>query len=148
MPVDFDADTPYYQQIEDHARGAAGAEIATVDLALSWMKGFSLMRPPSHHATQTKTMGFCYLNSISIAGPSRSRNCCQRVAIWDFNAHHGNGTEASFWQPANQRVRFAFCSPIARLSGHRQIIARKCLQLAYPAKYGCRKACLGCSPAA
>jgi hypothetical protein len=43
VPVDFDADTPYYQQIEDHARGAAGAEIATVDLALSWMKGFSLM---------------------------------------------------------------------------------------------------------
>jgi threonine dehydrogenase-like Zn-dependent dehydrogenase len=37
VPVDFDADTPYYQEIEDHARRAAGAAIATVDLALSWM---------------------------------------------------------------------------------------------------------------
>jgi hypothetical protein len=41
VPVDFDADTPYYPEIEDHARSAAGAAIATVDLALSWMKGFT-----------------------------------------------------------------------------------------------------------
>src|SRR5580692_2777134 len=51
QPVDFDSDTPFYPGIEEHARCAAGAAIGTVDLALRREKGFSLMRPPGHHAT-------------------------------------------------------------------------------------------------
>jgi acetoin utilization deacetylase AcuC-like enzyme len=105
VPMDFDADTPYYPEIEDHARRAAGAAIATVDLALSGRKGFSLMRPPGHHATQTRAMGFCYLNSVAIAAHHALAIGCQRVAIWDFDAHHGNGTEATVF--GNQRIRFA-----------------------------------------
>jgi acetoin utilization deacetylase AcuC-like enzyme len=105
VPTDFDADTPYYPEIEDHARRAAGAAIATVDLALSGRKGFSLMRPPGHHATQTRAMGFCYLNSVAIAAHHALAFGCQRVAIWDFDAHHGNGTEATVF--GNQRIRFA-----------------------------------------
>jgi acetoin utilization deacetylase AcuC-like enzyme len=65
--VDFDSDTPYYPEIETHARRAAGAAIGSVDLALSGRKGFALIRPPGHHATPTRAMRFCYLNSIAIA---------------------------------------------------------------------------------
>ena len=104
-PVDFDADTPYYPGIEEHARRAAGAAIGSVDLALSGRKGFSLFRPPGHHATPTKAMGFCYLNSIAIAAHHALALGCERVAIWDFDAHHGNGTEAIVF--GNDRIRFA-----------------------------------------
>jgi acetoin utilization deacetylase AcuC-like enzyme len=93
QPVDFDPDTPFYPGIEEHARLAAGAAIASVDLALCGQQGFSLMRPPGHHATSTRAMGFCYLNSIAIAAHHALDVGCERVAIWDFDAHHGNGTE-------------------------------------------------------
>jgi acetoin utilization deacetylase AcuC-like enzyme len=104
-PVDFDPDTPYYPGIDEHARRAAGAAIGSVDLALSGRKGFSLMRPPGHHATPTQAMGFCYLNSIAIAAHYALAIGCERVAIWDFDAHHGNGTEAIV--SGNNRIRFA-----------------------------------------
>jgi acetoin utilization deacetylase AcuC-like enzyme len=104
-PVDFDADTPYYPGIEKHARRAAGAAIASVDLALGGGKGFALFRPPGHHATPTRAMGFCYLNSIAIAAYHALAIGCERVAIWDFDAHHGNGTEAIVF--GHDRIRFA-----------------------------------------
>lgn len=104
-PVDIDPDTPYHPGIEDHARRAAGAAIGSVDLALSGRKGFSLMRPPGHHATPTQAMGFCYLNSIAIAALYALAAGCERVAIWDFDAHHGNGTEAIV--SGHHRIRFA-----------------------------------------
>lgn len=104
-PIDFDADTPYYPGIEEHARRAAGAAIGSVDLALRGKKGFSLMRPPGHHATSTRAMGFCYLNSIAIAAHYALATGCERVGIWDFDAHHGNGTEEIVF--GNHRIRFA-----------------------------------------
>jgi acetoin utilization deacetylase AcuC-like enzyme len=105
QPIDFDADTPFYPGIEEHARRAAGAAIDVVDLALCGRKGFSLMRPPGHHATSTRAMGFCYLNSIAIAAYYALATGCERVGIWDFDAHHGNGTEEIVF--GNNRVRFA-----------------------------------------
>jgi acetoin utilization deacetylase AcuC-like enzyme len=104
QPIDFDADTPFYPGIEEHARRAAGAAINSVDLALSGRKGFSLMRPPGHHATSTRAMGFCYLNSITIAARYALATGCERVGIWDFDAHHGNGTEEIVF--GNNRIRF------------------------------------------
>ena len=104
QPMDFDADTPYYPGIDEHARRAAGAAIEAVDLALSGRDAFSLMRPPGHHATATKAMGFCYLNSIAIAAEYALAMGCERVAIWDFDAHHGNGTEEIV--SSNKRIRF------------------------------------------
>ena len=56
-PVDFDADTPYYPGIEEHARRAAGAAIGSVDLALGGRKGFSLVRPPGRNISQTSSGG-------------------------------------------------------------------------------------------
>jgi acetoin utilization deacetylase AcuC-like enzyme len=104
QPMDFDADTPYYPAIDEHARRAAGAAIEAVDLALSGRDAFSLMRPPGHHATATKAMGFCYLNSIAIAAEYALATGCARVAIWDFDTHHGNGTEEIVSN--NKRIRF------------------------------------------
>ena len=51
------------------------------------------MRPPGHHATRGRAMGFCYLNQIAIAALEARRRGVARVAVWDFDAHHGNGTE-------------------------------------------------------
>lgn len=89
----FDADTPFHEGIDGHARRAAGAAIECSRLALSGQRAFSLMRPPGHHATREKAMGFCYLNSIAIAAFDALAGGLKRVAIWDFDAHHGNGTE-------------------------------------------------------
>jgi acetoin utilization deacetylase AcuC-like enzyme len=91
---DFDADTPYFPGVHDHARRAAGAAMAAADAALTGEPAFSLMRPPGHHATADQAMGFCYLNSIAIAALHAKARGLARVAVWDFDAHHGNGTEA------------------------------------------------------
>jgi acetoin utilization deacetylase AcuC-like enzyme len=55
---------------------------------------FSLMRPPGHHATPNRAMGFCYLNSVAIAVLEALATGAKRVAVYDFDVHHGNGTEA------------------------------------------------------
>lgn len=91
---DFDADTPYLPNIAEHARQGVAAALLTVDLALAGQRAFSLMRPPGHHATATQAMGFCYLNQIAIAAVAARARGLARVAVWDFDAHHGNGTEA------------------------------------------------------
>src|SRR5687768_2869801 len=95
-PSDFDSDTPFFSDIEDHARRAVGAAVMAAEYALtSAQPVFSLMRPPGHHATASQAMGFCYLNAIAIATLYAQSNLgAQRVAVWDFDAHHGNGTEA------------------------------------------------------
>jgi len=51
------------------------------------------MRPPGHHATRAKSMGFCYLNSVAIAALAARAEGVERVAVFDFDVHHGNGTE-------------------------------------------------------
>jgi len=120
---DFDADTPVYPKIYDHALRAAGAALETAYAALRGERAFSLMRPPGHHATRDRAMGFCYFNHIAIAalnalaaaGGGESGEAAastqatkphvERVAIWDFDAHHGNGTEAIVAE--NPQIAFA-----------------------------------------
>lgn len=89
---DIDADTPHFPGIYDHARRAVGAAIAAADRARVGQQAFALMRPPGHHCTRTQAMGFCYLNQIAIAALQAAASD-RRVAVWDFDAHHGNGTE-------------------------------------------------------
>lgn len=93
---DFDGDTPYFPGIADHARRAVSAAIEAAQHALSTRQPcFSLMRPPGHHATADTAMGFCYLNQIAVAAFAMQRSsAAAKVAIWDIDAHHGNGTEA------------------------------------------------------
>lgn len=92
-PTDFDADTPYHEGISEHAFRAAGAAVACAEQGLAGRKPFSLMRPPGHHACREKAMGFCYLSSVAIAALAARAAGAKRVAVWDFDAHHGNGTE-------------------------------------------------------
>jgi acetoin utilization deacetylase AcuC-like enzyme len=102
---DFDPDTPYYPSIKMYARRSAGAAIETVRTALHGEPAFSLMRPPGHHATQDRAMGFCYFSNVAIAALDALEKGVERVAIWDFDGHHGNGTEAILAH--NERIRFA-----------------------------------------
>jgi acetoin utilization deacetylase AcuC-like enzyme len=102
---DFDADTPLYSNIEMHARRSVGAAIEATRSALQGDAAFSLMRPPGHHSTRDRAMGFCYFSNVAVAALDALENQGKRVAIWDFDGHHGNGTEAIVAH--NERIRFA-----------------------------------------
>ena len=101
----FDLDTPFYPNIEVQARRSAGAAIDAMRSALRGEPAFSLMRPPGHHATRDRAMGFCYFSNVAVAALDALENNAARIAIWDFDGHHGNGTEAILAN--NERIRFA-----------------------------------------
>lgn len=61
-------------------------------------RGFAIVRPPGHHAEPDNPMGFCLFNNIAVAAADAVAGGLSRVAIIDFDAHHGNGTQAIFWQ--------------------------------------------------
>ena len=90
---DFDADTPAYPGIFSHAARSAGAALEVAREARRGTRAFSLMRPPGHHAMRDRPMGFCYFGNIAVAALDALAAGIERVAIWDFDAHHGNGTE-------------------------------------------------------
>jgi acetoin utilization deacetylase AcuC-like enzyme len=102
---DFDADTPAYPNIFERALRSAGAAIDAAQSALGGDRAFTLMRPPGHHATRDHAMGFCYFSNVAVAALDSLENGAKCVAIWDFDAHHGNGTEAIVAH--NSRIVFA-----------------------------------------
>jgi acetoin utilization deacetylase AcuC-like enzyme len=81
------------------ALGAVGATLAISRRILSegCGRGFAIVRPPGHHAEPDHPMGFCLLNNIAIAAADAVASGASKVAIIDFDAHHGNGTQAAFW---------------------------------------------------
>jgi acetoin utilization deacetylase AcuC-like enzyme len=93
-PEDFDADTPFYENIGDYARASVAAALDALTAARTGENVFSLMRPPGHHAMRNRAMGFCYLNNMAIAVLEAAATGAKRVAVYDFDVHHGNGTEA------------------------------------------------------
>jgi acetoin utilization deacetylase AcuC-like enzyme len=93
IPQDFDADTPFYENIYDYARASVAVALDALKIARNSENVFSLMRPPGHHATREKSMGFCYLNNIAITVLEAVATGTKRVAVFDFDVHHGNGTE-------------------------------------------------------
>ncbi len=90
----FDGDTPAHPGIFDHATRSVGGGLQALKAARASETAFSLLRPPGHHATSERAMGFCYLNSIAIAVLEAAATGSNRVAVFDFDVHHGNGTEA------------------------------------------------------
>jgi acetoin utilization deacetylase AcuC-like enzyme len=101
----FDADTPAYENIFAHAARASGSACAVAQTSLGRKRALSLMRPPGHHATRDQAMGFCYFNHIAVAAFDALEQGAGRVALWDFDAHHGNGTEAIV--AGHPRIAFA-----------------------------------------
>ncbi|MDA3913036.1 histone deacetylase family protein [Oleiagrimonas sp.] len=97
--VYLDEDTVVSPGSVDAALHAAGAVVAAVDSVMEGpgTRAFCAVRPPGHHATADKAMGFCLFNSIAVAAAQAlSVHRLKRVAIVDFDVHHGNGTEAIF----------------------------------------------------
>lgn len=92
----FDADTPALSGIFEHARLSAGSAINAAELCLKGEKTFSLMRPPGHHAARNSLGGFCYFNNVAIAA-LKVQGTAGKIAIIDFDCHHGNGTEDIFF---------------------------------------------------
>ncbi|MBL9169665.1 MAG: histone deacetylase [Verrucomicrobiales bacterium] len=93
---DFDGDTPTHPQIGQHALRSVGGALRALTLARKGQWAFSLLRPPGHHATRHHAMGFCYFDSIAIAALEARASGVKRVAVYDFDVHHGNGTEDIF----------------------------------------------------
>ncbi|HRX01875.1 MAG TPA: histone deacetylase [Anaerolineae bacterium] len=96
----LDADTYVGADSEQAARLAAGGLCGVVDAVLNGQarNGFALVRPPGHHATPDRGMGFCLYNNVAVAArAAQAEHDLQRVLIVDFDVHHGNGTQDAFY---------------------------------------------------
>ena len=97
--VRLDEDTLMSPASAEAARRAAGAVVAAVDAALDQPAGraFCAVRPPGHHATADRAMGFCLFDNVAVgAAHALAAHGLERVAIADFDVHHGNGTQDIF----------------------------------------------------
>lgn len=94
----IDPDTVVTPESLAVARMAAGGAISAVDAVASGTtdRAFVLGRPPGHHATRNRAMGFCLLNTVAIAARHAQSIGMQRIAIVDWDVHHGNGTQDIF----------------------------------------------------
>jgi len=90
---DFDGDTPHHPDIAGHARRSVGGALKALELCREGGAAMSLMRPPGHHAMREQAMGFCYLGSLAVAALEARATGVSRVTLFDFDVHHGNGTE-------------------------------------------------------
>lgn len=104
--VDIDVDTAISPASGQAALRAAGAVCAAIDAVMAGPEvpegarnAFCAVRPPGHHAETARAMGFCLFNSIAIGAlHARLAHGLTRIAVIDFDVHHGNGTQEIFWQ--------------------------------------------------
>ncbi len=118
--VDLDPDTTMNPHTLAAARRAAGAAILAVDRVMSGLNhaAFCSVRPPGHHAERHRAMGFCIFNNVAIgAAYALQKYSLQRVAIVDFDVHHGNGTENIFRHNPAVLLCSTFQSPLYPYSG-------------------------------
>lgn len=97
--AEIDPDTLMNPHTWQAALRAAGAAIAATDAVLAgrYENAFCSVRPPGHHAEPARAMGFCFFNNVAIAARHALEvRGLERVAVIDFDVHHGNGTEAAF----------------------------------------------------
>ena len=101
-PVRLDPDTVLSAKSWEPALRAVGAGLAAVDRVMDKSSGianvFAQVRPCGHHAERERAMGFCIFSNVAIAGLyARKKYGCERIAVVDFDVHHGNGTQDIFW---------------------------------------------------
>jgi acetoin utilization deacetylase AcuC-like enzyme len=100
-PHEFEPSPSYVT--EDSYQAALGAVGATLAVSRRILDegsgfGFAIVRPPGHHAEPDESMGFCLFNNVAIAAADAVASGLKKVAIVDFDAHHGNGTQSAFWE--------------------------------------------------
>jgi acetoin utilization deacetylase AcuC-like enzyme len=102
----LDADTPVSSRSLQVALAAAGAACSAVDAVLDGVErnALCLVRPPGHHATPTRSMGFCLFNNVALAAQRALSRGLTRILLVDWDVHHGNGTQDLFY--ADPRVTF------------------------------------------
>ncbi|MGA3084301.1 MAG: histone deacetylase [Thermodesulfobacteriota bacterium] len=105
--ISLDPDTQTSAKSYEAALMAVGGLFALVDALLVGQidNGFALIRPPGHHAESNRAMGFCLFNNVALAAEyARRQHGLERILIVDWDLHHGNGTQHSFWD--NNRVLY------------------------------------------
>jgi acetoin utilization deacetylase AcuC-like enzyme len=118
--VHLDPDTAMSPGTWDAALRAAGAAVLATDLVVGGQaeSAFCSVRPPGHHATRTRAMGFCIFNNVAVAAlHALERHGLERVAIIDFDVHHGNGTEDIFSDDERALMVSTFQHPFYPYSG-------------------------------
>ncbi|MDB5770832.1 MAG: deacetylase [Burkholderia sp.] len=116
----LDADTMLNAYSWKAALRAAGAAVAATDAVIAgeFENAFCAIRPPGHHATPSEPMGFCLFGNVAIAAKhAMDVHGLQRVAIVDFDVHHGNGTEEAFRDDARVLMVSFFQHPFYPYSG-------------------------------
>ena len=117
----IDADTAVSPRSLRAALRAAGAVVTAVDMVANKQvdNAFCAVRPPGHHAEPEQAMGFCLFNNVAIgAVHAQLHHGFQRVAVMDFDVHHGNGTQAAFWDHGNLFYASTHQSPHYPGTGH------------------------------
>jgi len=117
----IDADTAMNADSPEAARHAAGAVVAAVDAVLGKQSNvaFCAVRPPGHHATRDTAMGFCLFNSVAVgAAHALEKHGLDRVAIVDFDVHHGNGTQDIFQNDPRVLYVSSHQAPLYPHTGH------------------------------
>jgi len=118
--VHLDPDTAMGPRTIDAALRAAGAAVRGVDLVMGGglARVFCSVRPPGHHAERSRAMGFCFFNNVAVAAAhALEQHGLDRVAIVDFDVHHGNGTEDIFRDDARVLMVSTFQHPFYPYSG-------------------------------
>ncbi|MEO8802560.1 MAG: histone deacetylase family protein [Rudaea sp.] len=124
-PVDgflqLDADTTMCPDSLEAALRAAGAVCAAVDAVIDGktQRSFCAVRPPGHHATHDTAMGFCLFNNVAVGAAHALERGIERVAIVDFDVHHGNGTQDIFYNEPRVLYASTHQSPLYPGTGQR-----------------------------
>ena len=119
--VRVDADTTMCPESMEAALRAAGAVCAAVDAMIDGdtTRAFCAVRPPGHHATHDTAMGFCLFNNVAVGAAHALSRGIERIAIVDFDVHHGNGTQDIFWSRPDVLYASTHQSPLYPGTGAR-----------------------------
>jgi len=120
--VHLDPDTAMCPESGEAALRGAGAACAAVDAVLAGEtdNAFCAVRPPGHHAERDRAMGFCLFNNVAVAAEhARSVHGLKRVAVVDFDVHHGNGTQHTFYDDPDVFFGSSHQSPFYPGTGNR-----------------------------